>query len=885
MEVIRPTAHSFSRADLSPFINKTSSVIADVAKGFFLMLAGVTAVFILTRFLSQLWQQKTIMPIFPSWSDCGAIDLTEESRQLLLERSTRAAIASQSVEKINEIICHLTNRRNVALIGNVGKTSLLLALVEKLKDSNIRKRVICLKAVEFQRMQVAHSWQNYVSKIIELTKKLKKDSNFILCIDDFFHMVYQINGANNIDVFADLLKSIFEGNTPVIFTATPKQLKDAIELHLPWIQHNCEYITFSHWNDAEQLLTLRCSFESQDSNYLKEDEIYETAIDLSHTFKPESRVSALKILNGAIAKSKSEGKSKLTVADIKAFAEEMTQLDRKIEDSSIKWEEFGVNLTKKYFSDPPLERASGESADKALLQMRTYIEKERKNVILVGKIGKTSLINRFVCELAESNPQTTVIALEYLKFLLQTNSLREKIEKLINILKKNSNFILCLDKFSGCEDLYPTPSSLIQLLKPIFEGICPVILINAGNTLQPELSSVERLCEKIKLNDLDIPLQTSLLDKALSESQIRCEDCDKVVARAVYLGKRYPMDTPFMAMKILKQAIANAKSDNEEPLKIEHIQKAFSQISGINPLSGINIDAIKIRMNAALLNQSRAIDAVCNAFLRVKTEMRIPGKPLSFLFVGPTGCGKTELAKHVALEMYGSKQALIRIDMTSYKEPHNVSSFLGAPPGFIYADRPSGIKQSLSGKSQSVILLDEIEKAHPDVMDVFMTALDEGFIKDRSGFEIDCRDACFILTSNLGSDLRGRALLSQDGLKQNIREALSSQFKPEVINRLSDIVFFNPIEDSQVGDLLKLKIENFKSDSPGCKDITFDLEDPIYPFLKSQGYDRAAGTRALERTIEHCIGTALARAIQTHPSVKKFLGKLKGDQIVFETTM
>ncbi|MBQ9565496.1 MAG: AAA family ATPase, partial [Synergistaceae bacterium] len=282
-------------------------------------------------------------------------------------------------------------------------------------------------------------------------------------------------------------------------------------------------------------------------------------------------------------------------------------------------------------------------------------------------------------------------------------------------------------------------------------------------------------------------------------------------------------------------------------------------------------------LHKRVVGQDEAVRLVADAVLRARSGIRDPRRPIgSFIFLGPTGVGKTELAKTLAEALFDSEENMVRIDMSEYMEKHSVSRLVGAPPGYVGYDEGGQLTEAVRRRPYSVILFDEIEKAHPDVFNILLQMLDDGRVTDSHGRVVDFKNTVVIMTSNIGSDalLSG---ISEDGtISENARNevmgSLRASFRPEFLNRVDDIVFFKPLTKGEVKQIVRLLLGHL-SERLADRQIELRFSDAAIDFIAEVGYDSVYGARPLKRYITHTVETKLARAliaggIQDHSTVR-----------------
>ncbi|HUV07748.1 MAG TPA: ATP-dependent Clp protease ATP-binding subunit [Spirochaetia bacterium] len=303
----------------------------------------------------------------------------------------------------------------------------------------------------------------------------------------------------------------------------------------------------------------------------------------------------------------------------------------------------------------------------------------------------------------------------------------------------------------------------------------------------------------------------------------------------------------------------------ENLIDVDDIQEIISEITGI-PLFRIaqtesqKLLNIEKELHKSIIAQDEAIDTVASAIRRSRTGLNSPKRPLgSFIFLGPTGVGKTLLAKILAEFLFGDEDALIRIDMSDFMEKHNVSRLVGAPPGYIGYEEGGLLTEKIRRRPYSVVLLDEIEKAHPDVFNLLLQVLEEGQLQDNLGHTVSFRNTVLIMTSNAGArQISKEALLGfhaeegimkHDEIKMSVMSELKKIFNPEFLNRVDDMVVFHSLTREHLARILEILLKEV-GDRLGEKDITLDIKPRVKEYLIDTGYDQKYGARPLRRTIQ-----------------------------------
>ncbi|MEH2371360.1 ATP-dependent chaperone ClpB [Nostoc sp.] len=269
-------------------------------------------------------------------------------------------------------------------------------------------------------------------------------------------------------------------------------------------------------------------------------------------------------------------------------------------------------------------------------------------------------------------------------------------------------------------------------------------------------------------------------------------------------------------------------------------------------------------LHRRVVGQEEAVTAVADAIQRSRAGLADPNRPIaSFVFLGPTGVGKTELAKALAAYMFDSEDALVRIDMSEYMEKHAVSRLIGAPPGYVGYEEGGQLTEAIRRRPYSVILFDEIEKAHPDVFNIFLQILDDGRVTDAQGHKVDFKNAIIIMTSNIGSqyilDIAGDNS-HYDEMRRRVMEAMRNSFRPEFLNRIDEIIIFHGLDKKELRHIVLLQVERLRQRLSDRK-ISLKLSDSALDFLAEVGYDPVYGARPLKRAIQRELETQIAKSI------------------------
>ncbi len=269
-------------------------------------------------------------------------------------------------------------------------------------------------------------------------------------------------------------------------------------------------------------------------------------------------------------------------------------------------------------------------------------------------------------------------------------------------------------------------------------------------------------------------------------------------------------------------------------------------------------------MSKRVIGQGEAVESVTNAILRARAGLKDVNRPIgSFIFLGPTGVGKTELAKTLARNLFDSEENIIRIDMSEYMEKHSVSRLVGAPPGYVGYDEGGQLTEAVRRNPYSVILFDEIEKAHEDVFNIFLQILDDGRLTDNKGKTVDFKNTIIIMTSNIGSEYllenKNEDYVEED-IKSKVMAILKTRFKPEFLNRVDDIIMFKPLTENGIKKIIDIFLKDV-SRRLKDKNIAIEVTDAAKTIMAEEGYDPHYGARPLKRYIQNTLENKLARMI------------------------
>jgi ATP-dependent Clp protease ATP-binding subunit ClpB len=313
------------------------------------------------------------------------------------------------------------------------------------------------------------------------------------------------------------------------------------------------------------------------------------------------------------------------------------------------------------------------------------------------------------------------------------------------------------------------------------------------------------------------------------------------------------------------------------PDDVAEVVSAWTGIPAGRMLEGETAKLLRMEdaLGERLIGQRTAVQAVSDAVRRARSGISDSDRPTgSFLFLGPTGVGKTELAKALAEFLFDDERAVTRIDMSEYGEKHSVARLVGAPPGYVGYESGGQLTEAVRRRPYAVVLLDEVEKAHPDVFDVLLQVLDDGRLTDGQGRTVDFRNVILVLTSNLGSQYVSDPLLTPEQRRDKVLDAVRSSFKPEFVNRLDDLVVFDALGTEELARIVDLQVQSLGKRLAGRR-LTLTVTDAAREWLTLTGFDPAYGARPLRRLVQTAIGDKLARAL--------LAGEVKdGDEVVVD---
>ncbi|MBT9315746.1 ATP-dependent chaperone ClpB [Leptothoe spongobia] len=398
------------------------------------------------------------------------------------------------------------------------------------------------------------------------------------------------------------------------------------------------------------------------------------------------------------------------------------------------------------------------------------------------------------------------------------------------------------------------------------------------------LERLERELANLKEEQSALNAQWQSEKDGIDQIQVIKEEIDKVNIEVAQAERDYDYnraaELKYGKLTELQEKVSQAEEQLAESQASGHtllreevteadIAEIISKWTGIPISKLVQSEMAKLlhledELHQRVIGQEEAVTAVADAIQRSRAGLADPNRPTaSFIFLGPTGVGKTELAKALASYLFDTEEAIVRIDMSEYMEKHSVSRLIGAPPGYVGYDEGGQLTEALRRRPYSVILFDEIEKAHPDVFNVMLQILDDGRVTDSQGRTVDFKNSVIIMTSNIGSqyilDVAGDDSQYEE-MRSRVMESLRSNFRPEFLNRVDEMIIFHSLQKSQLREIVKLQVKALEK-RLGNQKIGLSLSEEALDFVADVGYDPVYGARPLKRAIQRELETTIAKGI------------------------
>lgn len=452
------------------------------------------------------------------------------------------------------------------------------------------------------------------------------------------------------------------------------------------------------------------------------------------------------------------------------------------------------------------------------------------------------------------------------------------------------------DKYEAHHKVKITDKALEAAVKLSMRYITDRFLPDKAIDLIDEASSIMRLATCTLPNNMkELENQLSELEKE-KESAIKTEEFEKageIKNKQIEIKKKLEEE---------KNNWRSKNSKSEQIVDEEQIAKVVADWTGIN-VQQLRQDEMERLMNIEntlherVIGQNEAVNAVGKAIRRGRVGLKNPKRPIgSFLFLGPTGVGKTELTRALSQVLFGDEAAMIRIDMSEYMEKHNVAKLIGAPPGYVGYDEGGQLTEKVRRKPYSVVLFDEIEKAHPDIFNILLQILDDGRVTDSQGRLIDFKNTVIIMTSNVGArsiispkklgfNTQEDAKRTFEDMKRSVMDEVRELFKPEFLNRIDEIIVFHPLELEDAKKIANLMLKEVRERVKENMDIDLEFTDAIVEYIAQTGFDQNYGARPLRRTIQTKIEDPFAEKILENDFAgsKKIIVDYENGAVIFKS--
>ena len=495
-----------------------------------------------------------------------------------------------------------------------------------------------------------------------------------------------------------------------------------------------------------------------------------------------------------------------------------------------------------------------------------------------GAMGSLDASNMFKPALARGEIQcigaTTLD--EYRKYIEKDGALERRFQKIIVEPTSISETVEILNdikhKYEDHHNVKYTDEAIEACVKLTDR------YINDRNLPDKAIDAMDEAGSRVHITNMDVPQEIVDLENKLESVRNKK---NTVVKNQKYEEAARLRDDE---KKIEKELLDQQKMWDDELKKRREVVSEDNIIEVVSLISGVPLRKIDQTENVVefnleksikdkIIGQDNAVDAVVNAIQRNKTGLKDPNKPIgSFIFLGQTGIGKTQLAKSLGEELFNNKDSLIRIDMSEYMEKFSVSRLIGAPPGYVGYEEGGQLSERVRRKPYSVVLLDEIEKAHPDVFNMLLQVLDDGYLTDSVGRKVDFKNTVIIMTSNIGTrklkEFGTGVGFDTDYKKKDVnklssevlKKSLSKKFSPEFLNRIDEIVVFNQLTTKEIEKIAKIEINNFID---RLKEIDYDvkIDSKVLKFISIKGFDKEFGARPIKRAIQKHLEDPLAKKI------------------------
>ena len=568
----------------------------------------------------------------------------------------------------------------------------------------------------------------------------------------------------------------------------------------------------------------------------------------------------------------------------------------------------GTDTVTKYTRDLTALAANGKlepvigRASEMKRIMQILCRKTKNDPCLIGEpgVGKTAIVEALAERIAEGRVPAflrgrRLLALDLASLVAGTKyrgEFEERMKMLLDELYAHPEILLFIDEFHTLIGAGGAEGSLdaANILKPaLSRGEVQIIGATTLDEYKKHIEKDAALKRRFQSVLVEAPGEAETLEilkgrRGLFERHHNVILDDEALEAAVSLSKRYLTDRvwPEKALDLIDEAGAaarlNAESEKTVTVTKEDMARTISLWTGI-PLEQLSREEesrlldLESDLHKRVIGQEEAISALSRAIRRSRVGLKDPKRPIgSFLFLGPTGVGKTELTKALTASLFGDENSLIRIDMSEYMEKHSVSKIIGSPPGYVGFEEGGQLSEKVRRKPYSVILFDEIEKAHPDVFHILLQILDEGRLTDAQGSTVDFRNTVIVMTSNAGAEriVEPKALgfsaandaeADYQRMKNNVMEEVRRLFRPEFLNRIDEIIVFHSLTRDDISRILDLQLSDIEWRLADSHRLSIELDESARSYFITKGYQPKYGARPLKRLLQNELEDLLAEEI------------------------